>query len=106
MSKVEMMDGGCAPFSSLKCPECSDRWLHQDEVEAFFRKAEDAGTGLHLSANSTGIITGTNMERNPSSRRDGILIHFWCETCLTESNRHTLRIYQHKGETILEWVTK
>jgi hypothetical protein len=37
---------------------------------------------------------------NPSSRRDGILIHFWCEHC---EEKPVMAILQHKGTTFIGW---
>jgi hypothetical protein len=39
---------------------------------------------------------------NPSSRRGGIAIRFWCEGCPFISE---LTLAQHKGSTEVEWPT-
>lgn len=41
------------------------------------------------------------MQDCPSLRRDGLKIGFWCETCPAEPS---LSIYQHKGQTFIEWT--
>lgn len=38
---------------------------------------------------------------NPSARRDGLRVHFWCEFC---GDGLTLNIAQHKGVTLLDWT--
>ena len=38
--------------------------------------------------------------KNPSRRRDAIVISFWCEGC---ENKPRLAIIQHKGQTFAEW---
>jgi hypothetical protein len=46
-------------------------------------------------------ITGAQAERgNPSSRRNGVVIRFWCEDCDVISE---LTLEQHKGNTLLRW---
>jgi hypothetical protein len=37
---------------------------------------------------------------NPSSRRGGVAIRFWCEGC---DSAPELTLEQHKGETHLHW---
>ena len=39
------------------------------------------------------------LEGNPSGRRQGVTIRFWCEGC---AQRSVLTIAQHKGATLLE----
>jgi len=40
---------------------------------------------------------------NPSSRRDGLAIKFWCEGCPAVLE---LTVEQHKGQTFLAWRSK
>jgi hypothetical protein len=48
-------------------------------------------------------------KNNPSDRRDGIVITFWCEQCHGESGPDTnylrLAVIQHKGATYLRWLS-
>ena len=97
------------PFSELECPIChQETGLHHDRVEVFERK-EDALRGLHVDVTShetlsrldpPAVTTDENMEGNPSSRRNGVAIYFWCEHCSKESK---LTIAQSKGTTIVKF---
>ena len=42
----------------------------------------------------------TDIRDNPSARRYGLRIFFWCEHCCAVP---VLNIYQHKGNTFLRW---
>ena len=83
------------------CPYCGGNNLHHDKVAVFFG-GEMSQTDIQVVVDSESISEGTSQEGNPSSRRDGILIRFWCETC---ENIPTLSITQHKGSTFLYWST-
>ena len=90
-------------YSTLLCPKCKDEYLHQNEIEVFNRDKEDSPTGTHvtvLPAGEVNINTKGGMQKNPSARRQGVLIHFRCEQC---GPGMQLAIYQHKGNTFLEW---
>jgi hypothetical protein len=111
----------------LRCPLCEQEWsdgrgsyLHQYGVEAFFR-GEDAEKGVHgyISDMNSSIDVGGNCgdtSRNPSSRRDGMIIYFECEwhgwgTRFAPIDRThdivlELHISQHKGDTAMYWVVK
>jgi hypothetical protein len=86
----------------LTCPHCGQSNLHHDAVTVFDRRGEDGPTAATT-------ITGHSVYReegqaadlaNPSSRRDGLAVSFWCEHCPAISE---LTIAQHKGITILGW---
>lgn len=81
----------------LKCPSCGFNYLHHDKVE-IFERGEDAENGLHVTVVDGEVQTNTTLEGNPSSRRHGLLVHFWCEGCKAKP---VLSISQHKGNT---WV--
>jgi hypothetical protein len=83
--------------SSLNCPICDEEYLHQNKTE-IFERAEDEENGLHVIVNRNEIKMDKNLNRNPSSRRNGLKITFWCESCQKES---VLNIVQHKGTT---WI--
>lgn len=52
-----------------------------------------------------GIVRVGSPDDNPSPRRQGLLIEFSCETCgMGKQHRHILQIYQHKGQTYVEWA--
>jgi hypothetical protein len=102
------MKVGLEEYDALACPSCGETYLHQGTVEFFFRAAEDAPSKV-LVAKSDGTIATTSPNPNPSSRRQGLLIHFQCEYChITEGGDWSektaiLEIYQHKGQTFMEW---
>lgn len=86
----------------LQCPECRGEhdYLHHSTVETFTR-GEDAQTGTHyVITPDDRCYEDDNLFGNPSPRRDGIRIHFTCENCDLD---RPLWIYQHKGQTFIEW---
>lgn len=91
----------------LICPRCQSSNLHHLDVTTFNR-SEDVETVI-VSA-TDGKTTKTNVlpnenSGNPSSRRDGLAIRFWCEHCGGQSTDELmeLTLAQHKGVTLLEW---
>jgi hypothetical protein len=112
----------------LLCPLCLQEypdgrgvWLHQTGVEAFFRH-EDHEEGVHGYIADTKSFLTVNGDcgrtsRNPSSRRDGLIIYFFCEWCsgygeLEQGDENKpivtleLHISQHKGVTAMGWLVK
>jgi hypothetical protein len=83
----------------LCCPHCHFNYLHHSKIEVFGRE-EDAVMGLHSVITRQDITTNHSMKGNPSQRRDGIKIYFWCEGCSIFS---ILEIIQHKGMTYVRW---
>lgn len=85
--------------NSVVCAHCNGENTHLRSVETFSR-AEDAQTGTHVVADiyHRSVAVNTDLTRNPSSRRDAVIVYFECEYCnkLTE-----LRIIQHKGNDFL-----
>lgn len=83
----------------LLCPCCGFNCLHHDRVDVYLRD-EDAKCGLHVrtrgSVNTSEV--DTDMSGNPSERRDGLTIRFWCEGC---DARPLMEISQEKGSTRL-----
>lgn len=88
--------------ANLQCPACGGDYLHHHKVEVFDRKP-DAEVGLHVVVEGEGATVDTDIQGNPSSRRHGLMIHFWCETC---DNRSVLSVVQHKGTTFLSLDVK
>ena len=88
---------------NLECPLCGYLNLHQDTVEVFNRE-EDAKTGLHATVDGSKVSLDTAMGGNPSSRRHGLSIGFWCEGC-DELGALRLNVVQHKGCTEIYWST-
>lgn len=92
----------------LLCPRCGDSYLHHRGVVSFDR-SEDAETVLRTAmevGKTTVQLVAQAQSGNPSSRRDGIVIQFWCEKCgggEDGSSVIELTLAQHKGETELAW---
>ena len=72
----------------MRCPRCDSTNLHHGVVVT--RVDRDLIRGLRPSESS----------RNPSSRRDGVVIAFECEQC-GPGLEWTLA--QHKGESVVTW---
>lgn len=88
----------------LKCPICNGGNLHHNAVEVYVRPKEDAEIGLKLNISEKDYLVideKSPMTANPSRRRNGLRIKFWCENDQTHSP--SLRISQHKGCTFINW---
>lgn len=88
----------------LLCPECGGRNLHHGVVEVFNREGEDSDKGLHVTVSGRDWEDAhkdydQDLSLNPSSRRDGVLIHLECEG---GCGPFVLQIAQHKGETLMQ----
>lgn len=109
---------------STPCPNCGSPTLHQETVDVYFRqedadhgiavtvqgaavgamtKASDQVTGGMRDPDLIPVAVGTDQQDNPSARRDGVAIHFWCEACPAHP---VLHVVQHKGDTIIEWGSR
>ena len=97
----------------LLCPECDGENLHHYRVEVADRSEDAENVWLVQtitgevprnegpSGFSSTISQAKNTEaRNPSVRRHGMRVVFWCEYC---DARPELRIAQHKGLTTIDW---
>ena len=84
---------------TLLCP-CGDMYIHQRAVEVFNR-SEDAEEGTHVLVDEENITVDRDLTGNPSLRRQGLSIYFWCEGCGDTSK---LTIAQHKGVTLVEFA--
>ena len=85
---------------TVLCPHCKGEYLSHHNVSVYNRDFEDSEKGLSISITGNTMET-TDMRENPSPRRNGLTIDFMCENCGTPS---TLNVYQHKGQTLTEWV--
>lgn len=95
----------------LVCPHCGGTHLHHDAVEVYFRQ-EDAAEGVAVTVNGWAhhnpvgnadvVGLNANQEGNPSPRRDGLVVHLWCEEC---GKHPLLHLVQHKGATLVDWAT-
>jgi hypothetical protein len=96
---------------TLTCPCCNNDYLHHDAVTVFSRR-EDAEFVRKTTVVDNSVATDKEFNDhsgNPSSRRDGLSINFWCETCGqldangVPTRKLVLHIAQHKGNTIMRW---
>ena len=86
---------------SMNCPTCECTNTHITGVEVFSR-GEDAAEHVHTTVDMQEMSTKTeNVKghgRNPSGRRDGVIISGHCESgCKFE-----IEIAQHKGNTFFK----
>jgi hypothetical protein len=90
--------------AALACPHCNYNYLHHHRIIVYEREhgKEDAEYLIKTTIdNSISVETVRAQDSgNPSSRRDGLLIGFWCEGC---DARPELSIEQHKGQTFFRW---
>ncbi len=106
------------PFTSsgiqtLRCPRCSGDYLHQGTVTVYDRGEDAKVTAVSTVQNGlvSNHIRPTEETWNPSSRRHGVVIAFWCELCHgqavpegVEREDLWLTFAQHKGVTHVGWV--
>ena len=100
----------------LKCPKCSENYLHHRNTTIFERSEDDKlTTVIAQSEHEAHVSSFPSADTcNPSSRRNGILIEFQCEQCHYDYGDASpeggyegcfrLAIIQHKGNTFVEWV--
>ena len=94
------------PFTAIVCPGCGNEYLHRVGVMSFDRK-EDFAVGkrttiiVHEETDSSVSVGVSRLEGNPSCRRGGMTILFWCENC-DECSR--MDIAQHKGHELTRMV--
>jgi hypothetical protein len=92
----------------LLCPVCSCGYLHHQGV-TLYNRAEDATNVRVTTASGDEVSSSIKLNEvsgNPSPRRSGIDIRFFCETCHgseESSGYYYLQILQHKGTTYLDW---
>jgi hypothetical protein len=100
---------------TLRCPSCGSECIHHDSVNVFER-TEDAHYGTRVRVHGVDVPTRARqsphslpraaevsidcvLDGNPSDRRQGVTIRFWCEQC---TQRSVLTVAQHKGLTLIE----
>ena len=93
----------------LLCPRCRYDYLHQGRVEVYQRTEEDGASGI--AAIIAGAVSDGVMDNNPSHRRDGVRIWFFCEECCQGDDGEwqedlAMTIVQHKGRTYVGWETR
>jgi hypothetical protein len=85
----------------LQCPHCGGGYLHHGAVTIFSRPEEDAES-CAIEVEGRSAVLRENASGNPSLRRDGLAVRFWCELCPIILE---LTLAQHKGVTLVEWRT-
>lgn len=91
-------------YGCLSCPCGSGGNLHQGNV-TIFACGEDANKTVVIAQDGPTAQVSEFPSAdtcNPSPRRHGMLIEFHCEQCSDQTYR--LAIFQHKGNTFVEWV--
>jgi hypothetical protein len=86
----------------LRCPNCNSFYLHHYEMWIYERREDAEQETVTIVGGGDlvrGIVCGPS--GNPSGRRGGISIRFWCEECGRSDLELTLA--QHKGETLIAW---
>lgn len=93
-----------AEESDLHCPRCDGQHLHHSRIIAFDRDEDAADvTRVEVVGSKVAMDRIANADtENPSSRRDGVVITFWCENC-GDDKLIRLNIAQHKGSTQMSW---
>jgi rubredoxin len=103
------ISGSPFAFDGLDCPSCGGNYLHHQGIFYYNRSEDDENgdfvilhkinekdqSGFHCSYKSN-----VSMKGCPSPRRDGMEVFFTCECCSAKSS---LAIFQHKGQTFIEW---
>jgi hypothetical protein len=83
---------------SMNCPTCGCECTHITGVEVFTRgedREEHTHTTVDMETNKTTVERIKGHGRNPSGRRDGVILSGYCESgCKFE-----IEIAQHKGNT-------
>ncbi len=99
--KLTFNEDICDGEQALNCPTCRCNNTHITNVEVFSR-GEDAEDHVHTTVDMREMSTKTENVRghgrNPSGRRDGLIISGYCESgCGFE-----IEIAQHKGQTFFK----
>ncbi len=87
-------------YDILTYPNCGGDCVHHKHVEVYNRSSEDSETGLSVFVEGETLVADKRMHTNPSDRRDGVRIGFYCETCPAELS---LKIVQDRGTTFMSW---
>jgi hypothetical protein len=91
------------PFDNhLTCPRCRSEYLHHGTVTIYDR-AEDEPDVTIIEVKDQiahSCVMDNEKSGNPSLRRDGLVVEFWCEHCDAPLE---LVVLQHKGQTYVAW---
>lgn len=110
MRKITLSPWGGSDAYVLHCPNCGGDFLHHHRITAFCRSEDkelvdvvSIGDQLDNGGCTEFRFQKRCAPENPSPRRGGFTIQLECEFCPAEP---VLAIYQHKGQTVIEWVEK
>lgn len=81
-----------------------DENCHLYKVEVFDR-VEDDKKGTHTTVAGELVTQDRDMSRNPSSRRTGVVLHFYSEVHEPPEDRFVMCIFQHKGGEFIQFKT-
>ena len=87
----------------LTCPNCGHDYMHQLAAEIHAREEDGKAKVIRVDL-KTGDITHDAHHENPSNRRQGLIVEFACENCDFTGTISYLGIWQHKGNTVIEWT--
>ena len=100
-NKLTFNDNICDGEQSMNCPVCGFECTHITGVEVFARgedQPEHVHTKVNMNTKKTTVETVKGHGRNPSGRRDGVILSGYCESgCKFE-----IEIAQHKGNTFFK----
>ncbi|MDE4619650.1 hypothetical protein [Sinorhizobium meliloti] len=105
-SPTLVLDATSNRTSDLKCPNCGGSHLHHIKVAVYDRSEDAAQVTKTVVANGRASMDKVDSlsSGNPSTRRDGIVVSFECETCPAgKDGPLELTIAQHKGSTEIGW---
>jgi hypothetical protein len=87
-------------------PRCGSESIHH-QAATLYDRPEDAEMVVRSTVENGSAkidVVASESSGNPSSRRDGLSIKFWCEGCKgIDEDVLELTVSQHKGSTELGW---
>jgi len=102
---LSLVDMGSA--ADLHCPRCNADLLHHFRVTVFYRSEDDDSVvRTRVTGSTVAVDVAESRDAgNPSARRDGMAIEFYCEGCGggKPDDLIELTIAQHKGSTEIGW---
>lgn len=83
-------------YDVMLCPFCDDNNVHHQSVTVYERDSEDGESVYLYSGDQSPAWRDCSQNyANPSDRRNGLGIKFWCES----GHEWVMYLAQHKGET-------
>ena len=84
---------------TLLCPNCGFDYTHEISMDCWFRFSEESNDCNHTHVDSENAFVDGDISGNPSDRRNGFTMVYYCENCNAISQ---LEIAQHKGMIFLD----